>query len=95
MELLRRREEELTKIYQYSGRGFFMAYVLGVSAFYLWRGKSTPFFRSMVKHSILSISGTFVAALGAERIASELYYNKLLIQLSDKYNFTQEEVLDL
>jgi hypothetical protein len=36
-----------------------------------------------------------VAALGAERLSSELYYNKLLIQLSDKYNFTPEEVLDL
>ena len=52
-------------------------------------------FRSVVKHSILSVAGTFVAALTAERLASELYYNKLLIQLSDKYNFTPEEVLDL
>jgi hypothetical protein len=48
-----------------------------------------------MKHSILAISGTFGTALGAERLASELYYNKLLIQLSDKYNFTPEEVLDL
>ena len=59
------------------------------------RGRTTPFFRSLAKHSILCISGTFVAALGTERLASELYYNKLLIQLSDKYNFTPEEVLDL
>lgn len=48
-----------------------------------------------MKHTVLSISGTFVTALGAERLASELYYNRLLIQLSDKYNFTPEEVLDL
>lgn len=48
-----------------------------------------------MKHSVLALSGTFAVALGAERIASELYYNKLLIQLSDKYNFTPEEVLDL
>jgi hypothetical protein len=95
MEYLRKREEELTRIYQYSGRGFFASYVLGAGAYYLWRGKSTPFFRSMVRHSILSIAGTFVVALTAERLASELYYNKLLIQLSDKYNFTPEEVLDL
>ena len=90
-----RRESELTKIYRYSGYGFFLSYVLGVGAYYVMRGKSAPFFKSMVKHSILSVSGTFVTALGAERLASELYYNKLLIQLSEKYNFTPEEVLDL
>jgi hypothetical protein len=95
MELMRRREEELSKIYKYAGWGFFGAYLLGATAYYVMRGKSTPFFRDMVQHSILSVSGTFLAALGAERLASELYYNKLLIQLSDKYNFTPEEVLDL
>jgi hypothetical protein len=95
MELLRKREEELTKIYQWSGRGFFLSYVLGYAGYYFMRGRSTPFFKSLAKHSVLCISGTFVAALGAERLSSELYYNKLLIQLSDKYNFTPEEVLDL
>ena len=48
-----------------------------------------------MKHSVLALSATFGVALGSERLASELYYNKLLIQLSDKYNFTPEEVLDL
>jgi len=43
------------------------------------RGKGTPFFRSVVKHSVLCIGGTFGSALLAERLASELYYNKLLI----------------
>ena len=95
MELLAKRETELTKIYQYSGYAFFLSYVVGVTAYYLMRGKSLPFFRNMVKHTILSLSGTLAAALGCERLASELYYNKLLIQLSDKYNFTPEEVLDL
>jgi hypothetical protein len=95
MELMRKREDELTKIYQYSGRGFFCAYLSGVALYYLMRGRSLPLFRQVVKHSILCVSGTFVAALGAERLSSELYYNKLLIQLSDKYNFTPEEVLDL
>ena len=52
-------------------------------------------FSTFMKHSVLALSGTFGVALGAERLASELYYNKLLIQLSDKYNFTPEEVLDL
>lgn len=79
MELLRKREEELTRIFQYSGRGFFAAYLLGVAGYYVMRGKTTPLFRAVVKHSILSVSGTFVAALAAERLASELYYNKLLI----------------
>jgi hypothetical protein len=95
MELMRRREDELTNIYRYSGYGFFLTYVLGVGSYYILRGKSAPLFKSVVKHSILSVSGTFIAALGAERLASELYYNKLLIQLSEKYNFTPEEVLDL
>ena len=95
MEHLRKREEELTNIYQYSGRGFFAAYVLGVGAYYALRGKSAPLFSTFMKHSVLALSGTFAVALGSERLASELYYNKLLIQLSDKYNFTPEEVLDL
>lgn len=95
MELLRTREEELTKIYQYTGRGFFLSYVLGVAGYYVFRGKGTPFFKNVMKHSILAVSGTFITALGAERLASELYYNRLLLSLSDKYNFTPEEVLDL
>lgn len=95
MELLSKREDELSKIYKYSGRGFFCAYLAGVAAYYIFRGKSTPFFRDVAKHSIIAISGTFVTALSAERLASELYYNKALIQLADKYNFTPEEVLDL
>lgn len=95
MELMRKREEELTRIFQLSGRGFFVSYLVGVCGYYLLRGKSAPLFKTAVQHSILLIGGTFMAALGAERLASELYYNKLLIQLSDKYNFTPEEVLDL
>ena len=69
--------------------------MLGVCGYYALRGKSTPLFSTFMKHSVLSLSGTFAVALGSERLASELYYNKLLIQLSDKYNFTPEEVLDL
>lgn len=95
MELLRRREEELSRIYRVAGWGFFGSYVVGACAYYVMRGRSTPLFKQMVQHTILSVSGTFISALGAERLASELYYNKLLIQLSDKYNFTPEEVLDL
>jgi hypothetical protein len=95
MELLRKREDELTMIYKYSGRGFFIAYVAAVTGLYFFRGRSTPYFKNVVKHSILSVGGMFATALLSERIASELYYNKLLISLSDKYNFTPEEVMDL
>lgn len=95
MDLLGMREKELTKIYTYSGRGFFASYVLGVAGLYFLRGRGTPYFRNVVKHTILSFSGAFAAAALGEKLASELYYNKLLIQLSDKYNFTPEEVLDL
>jgi hypothetical protein len=30
-----------------------------------------------------------------EKIAAELYYNRILLDLADKYNFTPEEVVDL
>jgi len=66
-----------------------------VAGLYFLRGRSTPYFRNVIKHTVLCIGGTFAVGLGTERLASELYYNKLLIQLSDKYNFTAEEVLDL
>ena len=95
VDLLVKRESELTKIYQYTGRGFFLSYIAGVTVYYLFRGRTTPFFKDVVKHSMLAVGGTFAAALTTEKIASEFYYNKVLIQLSDKYNFTPEEVLDL
>lgn len=95
MELLRQREDELSKIYKYTGRGYFLSYVLGVAGYYVFRGAGAPFFKNVMKHSVLCIGGTFLSAMMAERLASELYYNKVLIQLSDKYNFTPEEVMDL
>jgi hypothetical protein len=78
MALLGKRENELTKIYQYAGRGFFASYLAGVGTYYFLKGR-TPFFRDIAKHSILSVGGMFAAALLAERLASELYYNRLLI----------------
>lgn len=79
MELLRKREDELSTIYKYAGRGFFFSYIAGVAAYYIFRGRGTPYFRNVVKHSILCVGGTFASALLAEKLASELYYNKLLI----------------
>ena len=94
MELLARRESELTKIYSYSGKGFITCYALGMAALCLRRG-TLPYFKDVVKHSILSVGGTFVFAKMSEKVASETYYNQILIGLSDKYNFTPEEVMDL
>ena len=44
---------------------------------------------------ILGSAGAFTSAYLAEKIAAETYYNQIMIQLSDKYNFTPEEVMDL
>ena len=94
MDLLNRREEELTRIYQYSGYGFFGMYTLACLGNIVMKGRM-PYFRSFVKHSILAGTGTFCSALGVEKLAAELHYNKLLIMMADKYNFTPEEVMDL
>ena len=78
MDLLAKREDELSKIYKYTGRTFFATYVLGVAGYYFTRGR-TPYFKDVAKHSVLSIGGMFGSALLAEKMASEVYYNKLLI----------------
>jgi hypothetical protein len=64
-------------------------------SYYGFRRGSMPYMRDVMKHMILGIGGTFLFARGAEKIAAEMYYNKILIQLADKYNFTPEEVMDL
>ena len=94
MDILAKRDIELTKIFQYGGYGFFGMYALASVGNIAMKGRM-PYFRTFMKHSILAGSGTFCAALGAEKLAAELYYNKILIMLADKYNFTPEEVMDL
>jgi len=94
MDMLVKREEELSKIYRYTGRTFFTLYLMGCGVHYFRRG-STPFFRDVMKHTVLLLSGTFITAMMAEKLASELHYNRLLIQMADKYNFSPEEVMDL
>lgn len=74
MDLMAQRERELTKIYQYSGRGFFCLYGLAFAGLALRRG-TTPYFRDVIKHGILNIAGTFVVSKMSEKIASETYYN--------------------
>lgn len=94
-DLLARRETELSYIYRTSGRTFFFAYGLGAIGYFALRKGTMPYFRDMVKHSILCVGGTFMAARVGEKVAAEMYYNKVLINLADKYNFTPEEVMDL
>lgn len=95
MDLLTKREQELTKITQYAGQGFFCLYLTGLVGNFALRRGMTPYFRDVVKHSILLCAGSFIAGRSTEKIAAEFYYNRILIQLADKYNFTPEEVMDL
>ena len=94
MNLLAQREAELTKIFKYSGWGFLGCYAMGALSSIAMRGK-LPYFRNFLTHSTLALAGTYASAHAGESLAAELYYNKLLIQLADKYNFTPEEVMDL
>ena len=95
METLAKREDELSLIYRYSGRGFLGMYALAVAGHFLIRKGTMPYFKDVIMHSILGISGTFVSAYLVEKVAAEFYYNQVMIQLADKYNFTPEEVMDL
>jgi hypothetical protein len=79
MELMRRREDELSKIYTYAGKGFLLSYIVGVAGFYVLRGRSTPYFKDVIKHGFLAAGGTFGAAMLSEKLASEIYYNRILI----------------
>ena len=54
-----------------------------------------PYFRDVVMHTILGLFGTFGTGKVMEKVASEFYYNQVMIQMADKYNFTPEEVMDL
>ena len=72
-----------------------MAYLAGFCFNFAIRKGTTPYFRDIVSHFILATGGGFASAYLAEKVAAETYYNQVMIQLSDKYNFTPEEVMDL
>ena len=78
VDLLAKRDVELTKIYRYGGYGFLGMYAFASFGSIVMRGR-LPFFRQVVKHSILATTGTFCSALMGEKLAAELYYNKLMI----------------
>ena len=84
----------MVNIFKYSGYTFLGCYALASLGSIIMKGR-LPYFRTFTKHTILAGCGTYGAAMLSEKIAAELYYNKLLIQLADKYNFTPEEVMDL
>ena len=46
---------------------------------YALRRGTSPYFKDLVKHGILCVGGTFVFAKLAEKVAAEMYYNKILI----------------
>ena len=78
-DLLAKRENELDTIYKYSGRGFLAAYGVSVIGYYALRRGSLPYFKDTLKHGVLGVGGTFVFARMAEKIAAEMYYNKVMI----------------
>ena len=79
MDMLAKREKELSDIFKYSARGFLGLYCVGVLGFYGIRKGSLPYFKDVVMHSILGITGTFGTGYVCEKVAAEFYYNQVLI----------------
>ena len=48
MSLLAKRESELSKIYSYTGKGFFTMYAMGVVFNFAVRRGSTPYFKDII-----------------------------------------------
>ena len=95
MEILRKREEDLSKIHKFSGQAFLASYLIGATYVFAIRRGHFPYMKQIVTGAILGTAGTFIAAELSDKLAAELYYNRILMQLVDKYNFTPEEVMDL
>ena len=94
IDLMRKRELELNAITKYTTYGFFALYGLGLLGRIATKG-SFPYFRDWVKHLVLGVGGGLGTGLLAEKLSAELYYNKILISLADKYSFTPQEVTEL
>ena len=95
MDLLAKREQELDTIFKYSARGFLGLYCVGVIGHFALRKGTMPYFKDVMMHGVLGLFGTFGTGYLCEKVAAEFYYNQVMIQLADKYNFTPEEVMDL
>ena len=94
LEMMSKRDEELSKInhttsYTFAGVTCF----LFITNFILtWR---TPYFSQVLWYLAFGSSGFFLGGLIVEKIAAELYYNKILLDMADKYNFSPSEVVEL
>ena len=95
VELLAQRERELSNIYKMAGRAFFCTYVFGVAAYFGMRKGTMPYFKDIMMQGTLCVAGSFLAANMAEKVSAEMFYNRVMFQMADKYNFTAEEVMDL
>ncbi|CAI2382306.1 unnamed protein product [Moneuplotes crassus] len=94
VDTLAKRETELTLISKYFTYGTMALYGLGLAARIYKRGMF-PYFSDWVKHAVLFVGGGLGTGLLAEKIACETYYNKILINMSNKYAFTPQEVTEL
>ena len=79
MELLATRENELSNIYSYTGKGFVALYFAGVFLNFAVRKGSLPYFKDIIQHTILGVGGAFTTAYLTEKIAAEMYYNQVMI----------------
>ena len=79
MDLLSKRERELTTIRVYSAYGFAALYTLSVIGHYGMRVGAIPYFKDVIMHTVLGVTGTYVAHQSTEKVAAELYYNQVLI----------------
>mmetsp|Transcript_26181 Transcript_26181/g.34957 ORF Transcript_26181/g.34957 Transcript_26181/m.34957 type:complete len:120 (+) Transcript_26181:70-429(+) len=79
MDMLAKRERELETIRKYTAAGFMAFYFLGVIGHFAVRKGSMPYFKDVIMHSVLGISGTYCAGQGSEKLASEFYYNQVMI----------------
>ena len=75
MDLLAKREQELSNIYKYSARGFLGLYIVGCMGHFAIRKGTMPYFKDVVMHTILGLFGTFGTGYLCEKVASEFYYN--------------------
>ena len=94
VELMAMRDKELSLISKYTTYGFFALYGMGLGYRVLRRG-NFPYFRDWVKHSVLLIGCGLGTGMLCEKVAAEMHYNKILVGLADKYNFTPQEVTEL
>ena len=61
MEMLSKREREMTQIRVYALYGFAAMYTIGVLGHFGMRKGTMPYFKDVIMHSILGVSGSYCA----------------------------------